>query len=145
MAATFRPAKNYGQAESPGRRLVKLEANINAELGKMIVVVAGFGKLPVVGDAATGRMAGVVEEPADNTGGAQGAKSIITRPGVYSFANSGANPCAQANVGATVYAEDGDTIGTNLLAGPKAGTLIEFDSSDPQGRPCKVALICDAP
>lgn len=145
MAESFRPENNFMQSPAPGRTLVKIDANVKIELGNMVDTVAGFGRVPAAADTATGRMRGIAEDTVDNTGGAQGAKSVSVRPMVSSFKNSVANPCAQANVGALVYAEDGQTVGTVAGSGVKAGTLIEFNANDPLGLPCKVALLCDTP
>jgi hypothetical protein len=145
MAESFRPEFNYAQAPSPGRTQVLLDANVKLYLGQMVDTVAGYARVPASGDAATGRMRGICETTTDNTGGAQGALAVSVRPGVYCFANSLTNPCSQATVGALVYAADGNTISTSSADGPKAGTLIEFLTSSPQGTPCKVVLICDMP
>lgn len=144
MADRFSPEHNNGLATFPGPRKVLLDANVNGELGKMIVTVAGYGAVPAAANAATGKMAGIIEDAADNTGGAQGALSVTARPGVFSFANDATHPCTIAHVGFAVYASDGSTISNNSADGPPAGTLIEYDASDPQGRPCKVALKCFA-
>lgn len=142
MAEVFRPEFNNSLATYPGPHRVKLDAAVNGELGKMIVTVSGYGKVPAAANAATGKMRGVIVDGNDNTLGAQGALSVSVRPGVYSFDNDGADPCTQADVGTTVYATSGTAIGRNSANGPPAGTLLEFNSSDPQGRPCKVALKC---
>ena len=145
MAELLRPEFNNNQATFPGPHDVKLDANVNGEVGCLLVTVSGYGRLPAAANAATGRMRGVIVDSADNTGGAQGAKTVTCRPGVYNFANSAGNPCTIADVGAKVYAEGVNTISRNSADGPPAGTLLEFNSDDPQGRPCKVALLCVTP
>lgn len=145
MSDILRPERSNGLATFPGPRKVLLDAAVNAEQGKMIVTVSGYGKVPAAANAATGKMAGVVVESGDNTSGAQGALACMCRPGVYRFANSAGNPCSQATVGAKVYAADGDTISTASGDGPPAGTLVYYDSTDAQGRPCEVALVCFTP
>jgi hypothetical protein len=142
MADVLRPEEDNNLATFPGPSKVKLDANVNGELGKMHVTVSGYGKVPAAANAATGVMRGVITDGNDNTGGAQGAKSVICRPGVYWFKNSAGNACTQATVGAKVYAEDGETISSNSADGPPAGILKEFDSTRSDGRYCKVALLC---
>lgn len=148
MAVTqnyFTPERNYGQNPAPGRTEVKLAAGVIAYVGTMLVTDGGYGKQPAAAIAATGRMAGIVENGADNTLGAAGDVSAFCRSMVVRLANDAGNPCAQANVGALVYASDGITVSTASGDGPKAGKLIGFYPNDPQGRPCEVALICNTP
>lgn len=143
MAATHRVKAN--DPGVPQRRLVLLDAAVNGESGKMLVTVAGYGRVPAAANAATGRMAGIVVVPADNTLGAQGAEEAVTEDGEYDFANSGTHPCTQADVGGVVYAADGDTISNDATDGPVAGTLVAFNPPDPTvtGRPCRVRLKTD--
>lgn len=142
MAAFHRPEESYNLATFPGPSKVLLDASVNGELGQMIVSVAGYGKVPAAANAATGVMRGVITDAADNSAGAQGALSVIARPGVYWFENSSTHACTQATVGAKVYAESGSKISSDSGDGPLAGTLLEFDSSRTDGRYCKVALLC---
>ncbi len=146
MAVTqnyFTPERNYAQNPSPGRVEVKLAANAIAYVGTMLVTVSGYGVQPAAANAGTGKMMGIVENGADNTGGAAGDVSAFCRSGVFRFVNDGTNPCTQATVGLTVYASDGITISTNSADGPPAGKLIGYYPNDPQGRPCEVALQCN--
>lgn len=142
MASSFVIARNYGQNPTPGRRAVKLDAAVNGELGNMIVEVAGYGQVPAAANAATGSMAGIILDPADNTLGIQGALSVVVDSFTVAFANDGTHPCSQADVGHKVYASSGTTISNNSADGPIAGKLIEYVPSDVQGRPCLVALEC---
>lgn len=140
--SSFVIARNYGQNTAPGRRPVKLAANVVAEIGFMIVQVAGYGAIPAAANAATGHMAGIVVDPADNTGGAAGDVSCVVDVFTANFANDGTHPCTQADVGNIVYAASATVISRNSADGPPAGKLIAFNSSDIQGRPCEVALDC---
>lgn len=140
MANSFVIARQYGQNQAPGLRLVKLDATVAVGIGNMIVEVAGYGHIPGAANAATGHMAGITLSSGDNTLGAAGAVSVDVEPCTANFANSVANPCTQAHVGKTVYASDAFTISFNSADGPAAGKLIEFNTSDIQGRPCRVAL-----
>lgn len=142
MSTTYRPRANVGPVS---RRVVPLKSGVNGELGKMISTVSGYGKVPAAADAATGKMAGVITEAADNSGGGDGALSVIADGGEYDFKNSTTHACTAAHVGLTVYAEDGDTISSDSGDGPVAGTLVAFNPSDitVAGRPCRVRLKCE--
>lgn len=84
------------------------------------------------GATATGQIAlGRAEAQVDNTGGADGAKRIDVRPGVYQFANSSAGDLITiANVGATCYIVDDQTValtnGGNTRSA--AGVIIDVDT-----------------
>ena len=142
MATAFVIARQYGQNQAPGLRLVKLDATVAVGIGNMICEVAGYGQIPAAANAATGHMAGITLSSGDNTLGAAGAVSVDVEPRTTNFANDGTHPCTQAHVGLTVYASDAFTISNNSADGPPAGKLIEFNSADIQGRPCRVALNC---
>jgi hypothetical protein len=142
--SSFVIARNYGQNPAPGRVSVKLDAAVNAELGFMLVTVAGYGRIPAAANAATGKMAGLVVQPADNSAGIQGALSVIVDVFTADFAADGTHPPTQADVGKLVYASSATTISNNTADGPPAGKLIAFVTGDPQGRPCRVALDCMA-
>lgn len=143
MATTYRPICNDNVGKR--RRTVKLDASVNGEKGKMLVTVSGYGKVPATAIAATGKMAGIIVEPNDNSAGIQGALSVITEDGEYDFANSGTHACTAAHVGLTVYAETGDLISSDSGDGPPAGTLVAFNPVDitVAGRPCRVRLKCE--
>ena len=142
--SSFVIARNYGQNTAPGRVSVKLDAAVNGELGFMLVTVAGYGRIPAAANAATGKMAGLVVEPADNSAGIQGALSVIVDVFTADFAADGTHPPTQADVGKLVYASSATTISNDAADGPPAGKLISFVVGDPQGRPCRVALDCMA-
>ena len=46
MANSFVIARQYGQNQTPGLRLVKLDATVSVGIGNMIVEVAGYGQIP---------------------------------------------------------------------------------------------------
>lgn len=143
-STSFFIARNYGQNPTPGRRAVALGTNVITYFGNMIVELNGYGVVPAAANAATAHMAGIVIDglPADNTGGADGAISVIVDSFDVAFANDGTHPCSQADVGNKVYASSGTTISNNSADGPVAGKLIGYNPSDVQGRPCLVALEC---
>lgn len=141
MSDVLRLEDSNGLATYPGPTIVPLDAAVNGELGKMMVSVGGYGQVPAAANRTTGTMRGIIVDSNDNTAGGQGALSVTCRPGKYRFKNSGANPCSAATCGGSpVYAEDGETIGTLSTAGPLAGFLSEFVSSD--AHPCYVVLKC---
>ena len=142
MANSFVISRNYGQNLAPGTVAVKLAANVVADMGNMIVLVAGYGAIPAAANALTGNMAGLVIQPADNTGGAAGDVTAVCVPDTAAFANDGGNPCTQADVGNIVYASSATTISRNAGDGPPAGKLLAYNTSDIQGLPCLVALNC---
>ena len=142
MSTSFVISRNYGQNVSPGTVAVKLDANVVADIGNMLVVVAGYGQLPAAANYNTGHMAGIVNTPADNTGGSAGDVSAVCNPDTAAFANSGSNPCSQADVGHIVYAASATVISRLNTDGPPAGKLIAYNTADVQGRPCVVALDC---
>ena len=140
--SSFVISRNYGQNVTPGTVPIKLDANVVAPLGYMIVTVAGYGQIPAAANQATGHMAGIVQTPGDNTGGSAGDVTVVANPDTAAFANDGTNPCSQADVGELVYASSGTTISRNSADGPPAGKLIAYNTADVQGRPCVVALDC---
>ena len=142
MAKSFVISRNYGQNLAPGTVAVKLAANVVADLGNMIVLVAGYGAIPAAANALTGNMAGLVIQPADNTGGAAGDVTAVCVPDTAAFANDSTNPCTQADVGNIVFASSATTISRDSADGPPAGKLLAYNTSDIQGRPCLVALNC---
>lgn len=142
MANSFVISRNYGQNLSPGTVPVKLAADVVADIGNMLVVVAGYGQIPAAANAATGHMAGIVVTPADNTDGAAGDVTAVCDPDTAAFANDGTHPCSQADVGHIVYASSATVISNNSGDGPPAGKLIAYNTADTQGRPCVVALDC---
>lgn len=142
MANSFVISRNYGQNLAPGTVAVKLAADVVADLGNMIVLVAGYGEIPAAANHATGNMAGLVIQPADNTGGSVGDVTAVCVPDTAAFANDGTHPCTQADVGNIVYASSATTISRDSADGPPAGKLIGYNTSDIQGRPCLVALNC---
>jgi hypothetical protein len=67
----------------------------------------------------------------DNTGGADGAATVTVRRGIFPFANSAnADAISRANIGATVYVVDDQTValtnGTNTRSA--AGRVYDVDA-----------------
>ncbi len=83
---------------------------------------------------ATGlKIWGIATKTVDNTSGANGALTVDVQLGVFPFQNGGAaaDPVAQADVGATVFADDDQSIrktsGTSTRS--NAGTFMGFDEN----------------
>lgn len=142
MAQNYFIDRNHDTNLAPGRTPIALDAGVKAEYGNMIVEVAGFGQVPAAANAATGKMKGIVLEEADNTGGIAGAKVAVADVFTTSIAADATNPPTAADRGKIVYASSGTTVSRVSTDGPPAGKLIEYNNSDPQGRPCRVALDC---
>lgn len=83
----------------------------------------------VKGITATGHVAlGVAQELADNTTGADGAINVKVRRGLHRFANDGT--ISRADIGATAYVVDDQTVADNNGAGTRSvlGTIRDVDS-----------------
>lgn len=59
--------------------------------------------------------------------GASGSQRLNVLQGTFAFKNSGTDPVAQADVGATVYIEDDETIAKTASGKSAAGRFIELD------------------
>ena len=93
-----------------------VKANVKIFAGAMIVLAAGFA---APGSTAVGLVyLGRAEEFVDNTGGADGAKTVLVRRGkAFKWKNSGTDPIAQANVGTTCYIVDDETVSKTNAGG----------------------------
>jgi len=81
--------------------------------------------------AATLTYLGRSEEPVDNTGGADGAKTILVRRSkAFKWANLGADPVTQASFGKLCYIADNQTVaatnGSNTRSA--AGIVLGIDA-----------------
>jgi hypothetical protein len=81
--------------------------------------------------AATLKGAGRVEATVDNTGGADGAKSVTIKRGVFKFKNHGADAITQADLLADCFIVDDETVaktnGGNTRS--KAGKIVEVEAT----------------
>jgi hypothetical protein len=100
---------------------LKLAANAVIRNGALVAVNAtGF---IVAASNTTGlHVVGVARASADNTGGADGAKTVIVETGgVFKFVNDGTNPVVQAGMHKVCYALDDQTVrslaGNSVIAG----------------------------
>jgi hypothetical protein len=97
------------------------------------LVVANAGGFAAPGSTAVGLAAlGRAEEAVDNTGGANGAKTVRVRRGqVFKFANSGVDPVLQAGVGRLCYIVDDEMVAATDGGGTRsaAGIVAAVDAS----------------
>lgn len=90
--------------------LVLVAANAVIFAGAQVVANAtGYGAPGSV--ATTLTYLGRAEEKVDNTGGADGAKTVMVRRGkAFKFKNYGADPVTQASLGKACYIVDDETV-----------------------------------
>jgi len=139
----YRPVINAGR-DFGGPVAYGMDQNITIENGSMVAVSntganAGYAVVPSSA-LPNAYVVGVCMDGGATNGATRGATKVTADPGVFPFANSGVNPCTQADVGAKVYASDGGTISRDSADGPLAGTLRQFNSADPHGLPCYVEI-----
>lgn len=81
--------------------------------------------------SATLKGAGRAEVSADNTGGADGAKSVTVKRGVFKFKNHGADAITQADLLADCFIVDDETVaktnGSNTRS--KAGKIVGVEAT----------------
>lgn len=85
--------------------------------------------------AATQKCLGVWDKGGDNTSGTDGAVLVCARRKLqFLFSNLSTDAVTQADLGATVYVADNQTIAksSNTNARPVAGTFMGFDTQYPE-------------
>lgn len=96
--------------------VVPVAANKKIYAGALVAADASGYATP--GATATTLTAlGRAEESVDNTGGANGAKSVTVRRGVFLFKNSAGDPVTQAELGKTCYIVDDETVSKSNAGG----------------------------
>lgn len=102
-------------------------ASTTIEAGKAVCLNAsGYA---VEASVATGLKAlGRAEETVDNSAGANGAKNIKVRQGIFKWTNDGTDTVVQADVGNTAYFEGDESVGNDNTGTSVAGTIIKLDS-----------------
>ena len=124
-----RDTKRLGEAYPPGRLLLKVAGAVKIFQGALVAIKADGFATP--GATATGLIAiGRADETVDNSGGADGAKSVHVTPGVYKWANFGGDAVTQAEVGNECFITDDQTVSKTNGMGTKsaAGTVVQVDS-----------------
>lgn len=102
-----------------------------------VIHAGGLVVANATGYAAPGSVAttltylGRAEQAVDNTGGADGAETVLVRRGkAFKWANSGVDPVTQASLGKVCYIVDDETVaatnGTNTRSA--AGTVVGVDA-----------------
>jgi hypothetical protein len=93
--------------------------------GSLVVVAAGYA---APGSTAENLIAaGRAEETVANAG-ADGAKAITVKRGVFKFANSGSDAVVAANVFGNCYVEDDQTVCKTATGKSVAGKVVEIAS-----------------
>lgn len=113
-----------------GVRSIPLTANAKVFAGGMVAIAASTFGVAAAATAANVTV-GRAEETVDNTGGANGAKSVKVRRGIFRYANSAAGDLVtRATIGKPVYVVDDQTVAAtdNTGARPKAGTCFDVDA-----------------
>lgn len=110
---------------------VSVAANAVIHAGAMVVANASGYAAP--GSTATGlTYLGRAEEAVDNTGGANGALTVmVRRKKAFKFKNYGADPVTQASLGKVCYIVDDETVAATDGTGTRsaAGKVIGLDSA----------------
>lgn len=111
--------------------LVPVAANAKVYAGALVVAnAAGYGAPGSV--ATTHTYLGRADEFVDNTGGADGAKTVPVRIGkAFKWKNHGADPVTQASLGKDCYVVDDETVaatnGGNTRSAAGKVFLVEAD------------------
>ena len=96
------------------------------------IVVANASGYAAPGSTATGlTYLGRAEEQVDNSGGADGAKTVrVRRNKAFKFANDATDPVTQAELGKTCYIVDDQTVAKTNGGGTRsaAGVVVGIDS-----------------
>ena len=127
--AASRSTPQMGTSTVPDTLSMPMKASSKVYAGGIVVLSSGYAKAGAT--AASLIAVGVAEEDVDNTSGGNGDLNVRVRQGVFKFVNSGADPVAQADVGADVYIVDDQTIAktSNSSARSRAGKLVKFEST----------------
>lgn len=109
---------------------VPVAANAVIHAGALVVANATGFAAPG-SSAITLTYLGRAESAVDNTGGADGAKTVVVRrQKAFKWANLGADPVVQADLGKTCYIADDQTVAKTNGAGTRsaAGKVIQVES-----------------
>lgn len=75
-----------------------------------LVALNAAGWAVAAATATTLKARGVAQTLVDNTGGANGAKAVPTRAGLYKFVNLAADPITRADIGNDAFIVDDQTV-----------------------------------
>lgn len=109
--------------------MLPVKGNTKIYEGSLVVLDATGYAVP--GSTATGlKAAGRAEEFVDNTGGADGARTVRVRRGVFKWNNDDAEPVTEQDYMKDCYIKDGETV-TMLAEGTSvAGKVIRLDNGE---------------
>lgn len=118
---------------------VPLLANAVVRKGEIVfrVTASGFAKGLDIAAGSTG--IGIAYTDADNTGGANGDKSITVEQGDFLLRNAGTNTVVAKDVGGTCYGETAETstvegaVGNDSVGKSPVGTVINIGYSGETG------------
>lgn len=93
--------------------------------GALVVLNAGYAE---PGSTATDLVAvGIAEEGIDNTGGADGAKTVPVKRGCFRFANEATDPVDLSHVSQPAYVVDDETVAASDGTGTRSAVGIIRD------------------
>lgn len=93
--------------------------------GSLVVLNAGYA---APGTAATSLIAVGRAKKTSVNSGADGAVEVEVEEGIFKWANAGGDPILAANVGATVYITDDQTVNITATGKSAAGKCVRLDS-----------------
>lgn len=112
--------------------LIAVPVATNVKIYAGALVVADSGGYAAPGSVATTlTYLGRAEEQVDNTGGANGAKTVLVRRGTaFKFKNSGADAVTQASLGKVCYVVDDETVAATNGGNTRsaAGTVLAVEA-----------------
>ncbi|KAB8037405.1 hypothetical protein [Janthinobacterium aquaticum] len=109
---------------------VAVAANVKIYAGALVCANAGGFATPGA-IATTLTYLGRSEEFVDNTGGANGARTVLVRRSeAFKWSNSSADPVTQAEFGKTVYVVDDETVAKTSATNTRspAGRVVGIDA-----------------
>ncbi|WP_319543163.1 hypothetical protein [uncultured Pseudodesulfovibrio sp.] len=109
--------------------VVDVAANVVIEAGKMVAMNAtGFAVPPA--DTAGLTVIGKADQRVDNTGGANGDKSVaVERKAAFLMKNSTTSAVTAASIGKVVNVEDSETVATTTTNSIAAGKCLGLEGS----------------
>jgi hypothetical protein len=110
-------------------RLLEVPVAANARVFQGGLVVANGTGFAAPGSAAANLTAlGRAEVSVDNTGGANGAKTVTVKRGVFKFENKAGDLVTQALMGKDCSIEDDQTVRATAAGSSRAGKVVGLDA-----------------
>lgn len=122
-----RDTQRDGWDAKPPLRTCKMAANGVVHKGGMVALnSSGYAGAATPTSTV---VVGVAEQSVDNTGGANGAKSVTVRRGRFKFANQGTDLVTQADIAtAACYVQDDQTVRHTATNSIVAGVPVAVES-----------------